>query len=244
MATSTPTIAREGGSGSRLQNDSGGERSMINARQLARLRRRVIRGYLHGLGYELSNKEYPAHVGPQLRYVSFGRAKYGHSFDVSITLHFDFLSPFTFGYWLGTLVPNEMCADLCAFNRLVRSRSGRQYYEYGETEAEAEEMLHDIAVRAAAGLDEIGSTCGDGQNLLDLVSPQLLWDDLQVFRDLLDADAIEEQARLSKCMRTRQLLMGVQRDSRRAIACARGGTGAVARQKAATLGCRRNAVLH
>lgn len=67
-------------------------------------------------------------------------------------------------------------------------------------------MLRDIAVRAAAGLDEIGSICGDGQKLLDLVSPHVLRDELHVFRDLLHARAIAEQARLSDSLRIRELL--------------------------------------
>src|SRR5262245_46289717 len=180
--------------------------SMIDARQPARIRRRVVGGYLRELGYELSNKEYVAKVGPHLRYISFCQANYRLGFDVSIALRFDFLPSFSFAVWPGAPVPIEMCSALCAFQRLVRTRDGRQYYEYGKTEAAAEEMLHDIAVRAAAGLDEIGSICGDGRNLLGLISPQILRDDLHVFKDLLDAGTIEEQARLSKCMRIRQLL--------------------------------------
>lgn len=157
---------------------------MIDSRKLARIRRRVVGGYLHGLGYEPSTREYLAKVGPQLRYVSFGRG-YSKNFDVSIALHFDFLPPFAFAVWPGAPVPAEMCSELCAFQRLVRSRSGSQYYEYGETEAAAAEMLGDIAVRVAAGLDEIGSTCGDGRRLIELISPKRLADDLDVFRSLL-----------------------------------------------------------
>jgi hypothetical protein len=179
---------------------------MIDARKLARIRRRVAGGYLHGLGYEPSNKEYLANFGPQLRYVSFGRGDYRLGFDVSIALHFDFLPPFDFAVWRGAPVPAEMCSERCAFNRLVRNHNGGQYYKYGATEAEAAELLGDIAQRAAAGLDEIGSTCGDGQRLLELVSPQELADDLDVFRSPLRAPTIEEQSRLSDSMQIRRLL--------------------------------------
>ena len=118
---------------------------MIDSKKLARIRRRVVGGYLHGLGIEPSKREYLAKVGPQLRYVSFGRG-YSKNFDVSIALHFDFLPPFALAVWPGAPVPAEMCSELCAFQRLVRSHSGSQYYEYGETEAAAAEMLGDIAV--------------------------------------------------------------------------------------------------
>jgi hypothetical protein len=83
---------------------------------------------------------------------------------------------------------------------------GRQYYEYAETEAAAADMLRDIAVRAATGLDEIGRFCGDGQRLLELISPQALAADLAVFKRLRRAPTIEGQARLSDSMRIRQLL--------------------------------------
>jgi hypothetical protein len=99
-----------------------------------------------------------------------------------------------------------MSSQLCAFQRLVRSHGGRQYYEYGETEAAAAQMLGDIAVRAAKGLDEIGAVCGDGQRLVELISPQVLAADLSVFKRLLAAPTIQEQDRLSASMRIRQLL--------------------------------------
>lgn len=178
---------------------------MIDSRKLARIRSRVVGGYLSKLGYAASGKEYLAKVGPQLRYVSFSAAKYGKAFDVSIALHFDFLPPFKF-VWPGARIPGEMCSQLCAFQRLVRSHDGRQYYEYGETEAAAAEMLRDIAVRAATGLDEIGAVCGDGRRLLELISPQVLAVDLTVFKRLLKAPTIEQQDRLSASMRIRQLL--------------------------------------
>lgn len=179
---------------------------MIDSKKLARIRNRVVGGYLSKLGYAASGKEYLAKVGPQLRYVSFSAAKYGKAFDVSIALHFDFLPPFKFAVWPGARIPGEMCSELCAFQRLVRSHDGRQYYEYGETEAAASEMLRDIAVRAATGLDEIGAVCGDGRRLLELISPQVLAVDLTVFKRLLEAPTIEEQTRLSARMRIRQLL--------------------------------------
>lgn len=178
---------------------------MIDSRKLARIRSRVVGGYLSELGYAASGKEYLAKVSPQLRYLSFSPAKYGKAFDVSIALHFDFLPPFEFAVWPGAPIPGEMCSQLCAFQRLVRRHDGRQYYEYGETEAAAAEMLHDIAVRAAAGLDEIGAVCGDGQRLLDLISPQALADDLDAFRRLRNAPTLREQDRLSASMRIRQL---------------------------------------
>ena len=179
---------------------------MIDARKLARIRHRVAGDYLSGLGYELSNKDYFAKIGPQLRYVSFGRGNYRLGFDVSVALHFDFLPPFDFAVWPGARVPAEMCSERCAFSRLVRNHKGGQYYKYGETEAEAAEVLRDIAQRAATGLHEIGATCGDGQGLLAVVSPRVLADDLDVFRRLLRAPTIEEQSRLSDGMRIRQLL--------------------------------------
>ena len=111
------------------------------------------RGHLHGLGYEPSKKEYRAKVGLQLRYVSFDVAKYGKAFDVSIALHFDFLPPFDFPVWPGARIPAEMCGQLCAFQRLVRSHSGSQYYECGETEAAAAILvffLHKLVSREFA----------------------------------------------------------------------------------------------
>ena len=179
---------------------------MIDSRKLTRIRSRVVGGYLSKLGYAVSGKEYLAKVGPQLRYVSFSPAKYGKAFDVSIALHFEFLPPFKFAVWPGAPIPGEMCSQLCGFQRLVRSHDGRQYYEYAETEAAAAETLHDIAVRAATGLDEIGAVCGDGQRLLEHISPQVLAADLDVFKRLLQASTIDEQDRLSASMRIRQLL--------------------------------------
>src|SRR5215470_1008709 len=122
---------------------------MIDSRKLARIRSRVVGGYLSKLGYSTSGKEYLAKVGPQLRYVSFSAAKYGKAFDVSIALHFDFLPSFKFTIRCRMLplsfsFPGEMCSQFCAFERLVRSHDGRQYYEYGETEAAASEILRDI----------------------------------------------------------------------------------------------------
>ena len=73
---------------------------MIDSRKLARIRNRVVGGYLSKLGYSTSGKEYLAKVGPQLRYVSFSAAKFRKAFDVSIALHFDFLPPFEF-VWPG-----------------------------------------------------------------------------------------------------------------------------------------------
>jgi hypothetical protein len=99
-----------------------------------------------------------------------------------------------------------MCSELCAFQRLVRN-NGSQYYEYGEAkEEEAAEMLRDIAERVARGLDEIGGVCGDGQRLLELISPRVLADDLAIFKRLLKAGSIEEQSRLSDSMQIRQLM--------------------------------------
>jgi hypothetical protein len=182
------------------------EEAMIDSRKLARIRRRVVGSYLSEKGYAVSGKEYFAKVGHQLRYVRFSAAKYGKAFDVNIALHFDFLPPFEFAVWPGAPIPSEMCSELCAFQRLVRNNAGGQYHKYAETEAEAEAMLQDIAVKAAAGLDEIGAICGDGQRLIELITPEVLWADLAIFERLLRADTIEEQNRLSISMRIRQLV--------------------------------------
>ena len=179
---------------------------MINSKKLARIRRRVVGSYLSEKGYAVSGKEYFAKVGHQLRYVRFSAAKYGKAFDVNIALHFDFLPPFEFAVWPGAPIPSEMCSELCAFQRLVRNNAEGQYHKYAETEAEAEAMLHDIAVKAAAGLDEIGAICGDGQRLMELITPEVFWADLAIFERLLRADTIEEQNRLSISMRIRQLV--------------------------------------
>jgi hypothetical protein len=48
---------------------------MIDSRKLARIRSRVVGGYLSKLGYAATGKEYLAKLGPQLRYVSFSPAK-------------------------------------------------------------------------------------------------------------------------------------------------------------------------
>jgi hypothetical protein len=144
---------------------------MIDSRKLARIRRRVVGSYLSDEGYAVSGKEYFAKVGHQLRYVRFCAAKYGKAFEVHITLHFDFLPPFEFAVWPGAPIPSEMCSELCAFQRLVRNDAGGQYYKYAETEDAAAAMLHDIAVKAAAGLDEVGAICGDGQRLIELIPP-------------------------------------------------------------------------
>jgi len=53
--------------------------------------------------------------------------------------------------------------------------AGASTMKYGETEAAAAEMLRDIAVRAATGLDEIGAVCGDGRRLLELISTRKCW---------------------------------------------------------------------
>jgi hypothetical protein len=182
------------------------EEAMIDSRKLARIRRRVVGSYLSEKGYAVSGKEYFAKVGHQLRYVRFCAAKYGKGFDVHIALHFDFLPPFEFAVWPGAPMPSEMCSELCAFQRLMRNNAGGQHYEYARTEAEAAAMLNDIAVKAAAGLDELGAICGNGQRLMELIPPQVLWADLAIFERLLQASTIEEQNRLSASMRIRQLV--------------------------------------
>jgi hypothetical protein len=182
------------------------EEAMLDSRKLARIRRRVVGNYLSEKGYAVSGKEYFAKVGHQLRYVRFCAAKYGKAFDVHIALHFDFLPPFEFAVWPGAPIPSEMCSELCAFQRLVRNNAGGQYYEYAKTEAAAAAILHDIAVRAAAALDEVGAICGDGQRLIELIPPEVLWADLATFERLLQAGTIEEQNRLSASMRIRRLV--------------------------------------
>jgi hypothetical protein len=179
---------------------------MIDSRKLARIRRRVVGSYLSDKEYAVSGKEYFAKVGQQLRYVRFCAAKYGKAFDVHIALHFDFLPPFEFAVWPGAPIPSDMCSERCAFQRLVRNNAGGQYYKYAETEDAAAAMLHDIAVKAAAGLDEVGAICGDGQRLIELIPPEVLWADLAIFERLLQASTIEEQIRLSASMRIRQLV--------------------------------------
>ena len=94
----------------------------------------------------------------------------------------------------------------CPPSSLVRNNAGGQYYKYAETEDAAAAMLHDIAVKAAAGLDEVGAICGDGQRLIELIPPEVLWADLAIFERLLQASTIEEQIRLSASMRIRQLV--------------------------------------
>ena len=190
------------------------EEAMLDSRKLSRIRRRVVGNYLSEKGYAVSGKEYFAKVGHQFRYVRFCAATYlthpagvpVKAFDVLIALHFDFLPPFEFAVWPGAPIPSEMCSELCALQRLVRNNAGGQYYEYPKTEAAAAAMLHDIAVRAAAGLDEVGAICGDGQRLIELIPPEVLWVDLAIFERLLQAGTIEEQNRLSASMRIRQLV--------------------------------------
>lgn len=177
---------------------------MINTTQFARIRRRIVGSCLSKLGYAALGKEYSAKFGPQLRYVTFSTA-FGKWFEVSIALHFEFLPPFDFAVWPGARVPSKMCSELCAFQRHVRN-DGKQYYHFPETEIAAADLLKDVAIQAAMKLDEVGATCGDGQRLLELISPQVLATDLAVFRQLRKAQTIEEQRRLSDSMRIRQLL--------------------------------------
>lgn len=179
------------------------EKAMINTAQFARVRRRVVGGCLSKLGYTASGKEYTANFGLHLRYVTFSTA-FGKWFDVSIALHFEFLPPFKFAVWYGARIPSEMCGQLSSFQRLVRN-DGKQYYDFPETETAAADLLQDVAIRAAKGLDEIAAICGDGQRLLELISPQVLAADLAVFRQLRQAPTMEEQHRLSSSMRIRQL---------------------------------------
>jgi hypothetical protein len=190
---------------------------MIDARKLASLRRKAANGPLHDAGYRPSRSQYLAKVGCQLRYINLGpsvtigwQKEQRRVFEASIALHFDFLPPFAFGVWPGAPIPHEMCAELCAFKRLVRNHSGGQYYEYGHlAESEAIDLLRDVSARAVSGLEEIGLACGgNGQQLLGLISPQVLADDLEVFRRLLRASTIEEQDGLSDSMQIRQLLPG------------------------------------
>lgn len=179
---------------------------MIDARKLARIRRRIVGKYLRALGYELSGKEYQAKIGNQLHYILYTQSNPRLGFDVTIALHFDFLPPFRFflpPYRFASSI--EMCSELCAFQRLVRNSDGGQYHEYGETEAVASETLLGTARRAAAGLAEIGARCGDGQRLLELIPPEMLADDLATFRRLLEAPSFDEQNSLSREMRIRQI---------------------------------------
>jgi hypothetical protein len=103
--------------------------AVIDSKKHARIRSRVVGGYLSQLGYVGSGKEYSAKVGPQLRHVSFSPAKYGKAFDIGIALHFDFL-PLRARCLARRADSGEMCSQLCAFQRLVRSHGGRQHSAY------------------------------------------------------------------------------------------------------------------
>lgn len=178
---------------------------MIDPRKLSTIRKRVMKSRLEPLGFELVKSQWVSSRNAQLLFVSFEPEKYGNGFDVQVGLHLDYLPPFAFQAWPGAAVPSGMRREVCAFQRLVRTRQGQQYYEYGETEAEAEEMLSDIADRIVMVFDTIGKTVGDGKPLLESIRPDLLANDLQTFKTIFSANSVAEQAIISDSMRIRQL---------------------------------------
>jgi hypothetical protein len=179
---------------------------MIDGKQFASVRKRVLREQLVERGFTQVNSEYVENGNGQLRFVRLAAQKHGHGFDVQISLHLDFLPSFSFMVWPGAPIPKAMCSELSAFNCLIRSPTGAQYYEYGASVEDAERILVEVVGRALERLGQFGELVGDGVPLIKLITPEVLTTDLQLFAELRNARTIEEQNEFSGRMAIRQLI--------------------------------------
>lgn len=179
--------------------------SMINAAAFRRIRRRVMKSVAPHFSERKAfyTRETPER---QLHCIEFASGKWGNAFSVDIGVHFSQLPSFeAFG---NTHNPEHPQPETCCLKRRWRNSASEQLFPYGNSDGDAEQLLTAIVVDCLSVFDEFNSTWGDGEALLDQLTPETLAADAAIFKQLLDCPDLAERDRLSDSMTIRRVLTG------------------------------------
>lgn len=133
--------------------------------------------------------------------IAFEAWKYGGSFSVDIGMHFAEVPP------LPSITGGPGGASECWLLRRLR-RAGEQFFGYGNSQQEAEELVRDLADEALAEFATFAKRWGDGLVLLDVLTPEVLNEDQQLFRRALVAPSRGELEQLREQMTICRLFPG------------------------------------
>ena len=176
---------------------------MIEATTFRRIRRRVMKS----VASEFSERRsiYARRTDEsQLHCIEFASGKWGNEFSVDIGIHFVQLPSFeAFGH---TPNPEHPEPDTCALKCRWRNKANEQFFPYGDSDDDAEQLVTTIVSDCLKTLDEFNSAWGSGERLLDQLTPQTLFADAMIFNQLIDCPDFNERDRLSNSMAIRRLL--------------------------------------
>lgn len=152
-------------------------------------------------GFEASRRLYTRR-GEQVHVIAFGASRFGGGFAVDIGMHFAEVPP------LSPLNGALGGVSGCWLQRRLRAHDLSQFFGYGNSHQEAEELVRRLADEALADFATLAKRWGDGTVLLDVLTPEVLDADQQLFRRVLSARSIEEIPRLRQQMTLSRLFPG------------------------------------
>ena len=101
--------------------------------------------------------------------------------------------------------PGQLRDDKCWLQRRWRKPDGDQFFDYGETPEQAEILIRSIVDGCLAALNEIDAGWQKGERLLELVPPQRLRQDAEIFATMFQASTVEQGHQISDKVFIRQL---------------------------------------
>ena len=177
----------------------------IDAATFGRVRRRVVKEVASKFDADKNVYRRQTACG-QLHCVEFGIRKWGGAFCVDIGVHFASVPSFE------SFSPSHKLShpqpDSCWLHRRWRDDGNDQFVDYGETRTDAEEIVRRILGDSLHFLDEIETKWGDGRRLLDILSPETMRADAEVFQDLMECPDLKQRDLISDSMTIRKLFPG------------------------------------
>ncbi|GEM_PF-5896442 len=177
----------------------------IDSTTFERVRRSVLKEVASGFDADGGTHRRQVAEG-QLHCFEFGVHKRGGAFCVDMGFHF--ASVPSFESFSASAKLKHPQPDSCWLHRRWRSEENRQFVDYGETLEDAERNLRKIVSDTLRFLDEVERLVGDGSKLLDLLPPERLRGDAEIFQKFMACPDLEQRDRISDSMTIRKLFPG------------------------------------
>jgi hypothetical protein len=178
---------------------------MIDSRAFRRTRRRVV-AELAPQFEEQGNCYSLISPNLQIHCVEFGSARREKKFCVDFGWHFAFAPSFEAFWPAERLVHPSPCT--CCLNRRWRDSAGNQFLPYGQSEADAENLVRTIITEVLEEFHRLDQQCGDGASLLPVLTPEALLQDVEVSLEIMACSDFSQRDEISNRMHTRKLFPG------------------------------------
>jgi hypothetical protein len=142
----------------------------------------------------------------QLHCIEFASGKWGNEFSVDIGIHFSVLP--SFEAFSHKPKPEHPEPDTCCLKRRWRNSANEQFFTYGDSNDDADQLITTIVTDCLIIFDKFNSAWASGESLLNQLPPDALASDAVIFKQLLDCSDLQQRERLSDSMTIRRWFPG------------------------------------